>query len=341
MLDEERSRKRSGVERSGDSHLSITSYMSSGSLTMIDVVASVQRESRYFQAQIRPHAPIAELVRQKRQRDELADSLSRNEDVKNAFLRSAGAALQVMQSSREPESALASVAAADDGDSASAVDSRNTPTTALAAFIQGARKKQTSDTIVSTLGSSQAVVGTQLMSSQSKCPLYFPVPEKAQRDMNPANHDPGDDDDDFGPTLPLSLQQRVLTSDVLRNSSTCATGPVATTGGTVHPSQMTKEEYLAQYSRVPRRGESGYTPEQIDEASKLGYVMSGSRNKMVQKYIDGLQKQLHEQQAGKLRLEFLSEKERRLDSSMVEACIRMASESGSSPTSALVQDRKV
>jgi hypothetical protein len=97
---------------------------------------------------------------------------------------------------------------------------------------------------------------------------------------------------------------------------------------------MTREEYLAQYSRAPRRGESGYTPDQIDEATQLGYVMSGSRNKQVQKYIDGLQKKLHEQQAGKLRLDFLAEKERRLDVSIVDACLRIMQNKEGAPQGA-------
>lgn len=96
-----------------------------------------------------------------------------------------------------------------------------------------------------------------------------------------------------------------------------------------HPSQMTKEEYMQQFKRAPRRGEIGISAERIVEAEALGYVMSGSRKKEATKYIDRVQKQLHEREAAKMRLQFLQEEDRRNDSEAMNEFIKLAMKSAS------------
>ena len=93
---------------------------------------------------------------------------------------------------------------------------------------------------------------------------------------------------------------------------------------TKHPSQMTKEEYMQQFRRAPRRGEIGISADRIAEAESLGYVMSGSRRKEGVRYIDRMQRQLHEREAAKMRLQFLQEEDRRNDSEAMSEFIRLA-----------------
>lgn len=82
-------------------------------------------------------------------------------------------------------------------------------------------------------------------------------------------------------------------------------------------SQLTKDEYMRQFKRAPRRGEIGISAEEVSQAEALGYVMSGSRNRASDKYIDRIQRQLHEKQAAQLRLEFLKESDRRSEAATV------------------------
>lgn len=85
-----------------------------------------------------------------------------------------------------------------------------------------------------------------------------------------------------------------------------------------HASQMTKDEYMTQFKRAPRRGEIGISAEQVAEAQALGYVMSGSRNRASDKYVDRIQRQLHEKQASQLRLNFLQESDRRAEAATMD-----------------------
>lgn len=85
-----------------------------------------------------------------------------------------------------------------------------------------------------------------------------------------------------------------------------------------HASQLTKDEYMQQFKRAPRRGEIGVTAEQVAEATSLGYVMSGSRNRASDKYVDRIQRQLHEKQASQLRLDFLKESDRRSEAATMD-----------------------
>lgn len=94
-------------------------------------------------------------------------------------------------------------------------------------------------------------------------------------------------------------------------------------GAVKDPSKMTKDEYMLQFRRAPRRGEIGITPEQVAEAAALGYVMSGSRNKSGDKYIDRIQRQLHEKHAAHLRLQFLQEGDRRAAEAALDVFSKM------------------
>lgn len=71
-----------------------------------------------------------------------------------------------------------------------------------------------------------------------------------------------------------------------------------------HLSSMTREEFLKQFKRVPRRGEIGQSAEEIQAAESLGYVMSGGRSKAAQLYVDRVQRQLHERDAAKREQQF-------------------------------------
>ena len=94
-----------------------------------------------------------------------------------------------------------------------------------------------------------------------------------------------------------------------------------TTSTTAQPpqkKQLSYEEFLqTTHKRAPRQGEIGITVDEIESAEALGYVMSGSRNRNVQKLLDSKQKELHEKQADKDRLGFLAEDDRRKDEEAV------------------------
>lgn len=89
-----------------------------------------------------------------------------------------------------------------------------------------------------------------------------------------------------------------------------------------HPSQMTREEFLSQFKRAPRRGEIGQSAEEIARAEQLGYVMSGSRSKGAQMYVDRIQRQLHERDASKLQQQFRKVEDERMDHSMISGILR-------------------
>ncbi|RNF03525.1 uncharacterized protein Tco025E_08168 [Trypanosoma conorhini] len=120
--------------------------------------------------------------------------------------------------------------------------------------------------------------------------------------------------DEFGVALPL----RHSTDDGSNASSHPAEIPLAK-----HPSQMSQEEFLRQFKRAPRRGEIGYDAEGVAAAEAVGYVMSGSRNKEKQHYVDSIQRKLHEKEARKLRLQFRKVEDERSDNTMVQAILAM------------------
>lgn len=107
-------------------------------------------------------------------------------------------------------------------------------------------------------------------------------------------------------------EEGLLTTDEAGNP--IISGAILPGGAVKHPSQMTKEEYMKQFRRAPRRGEIGISADRIAEAESLGYIMSGSRKKEAVRYIDRVQRQLHEREAAKMRLQFLQEEDRRNDS---------------------------
>nr|CCC94234.1 unnamed protein product [Trypanosoma congolense IL3000] len=90
-----------------------------------------------------------------------------------------------------------------------------------------------------------------------------------------------------------------------------------------HPLQMSREEFLAQFKRAPRRGEIGYDAASVAAAESLGYVMSGSRDREKQHYIDSIQHKLHEKEARKLRLHFRKVEDERNDSATVETLLAL------------------
>lgn len=86
-----------------------------------------------------------------------------------------------------------------------------------------------------------------------------------------------------------------------------------------HPSQMTREEFLSQFKRAPRRGEIGLSAEEIDHAEALGYVMSGSRSKAAHLFVNRVQRQLHERDAAKRDQQFRQVEDERNDTNLIEA----------------------
>ncbi|ESL08919.1 hypothetical protein TRSC58_03370 [Trypanosoma rangeli SC58] len=120
--------------------------------------------------------------------------------------------------------------------------------------------------------------------------------------------------DDFGVALPL----QTFTDDGGNDSLHPSENPV-----TKHPSQMSQEEFLRQFKRAPRRGEIGYDAESVAAAEAVGYVMSGSRNKEKQHYVDSIQRKLHEKEARKLRLQFRKVEDERSENTMIQAILAM------------------
>ncbi|PWU87813.1 hypothetical protein C4B63_84g53 [Trypanosoma cruzi] len=123
--------------------------------------------------------------------------------------------------------------------------------------------------------------------------------------------------DDFGVALPLGS----FISDGANEPSKKFEVPVAK-----HPSQMSQEEFLRQFKRAPRRGEIGYDAESVAAAEAVGYVMSGTRNREKQHYVDNIQRKLHEKEARKLRLQFRKVEDERTDNTMIQGIIAMVNE---------------
>jgi hypothetical protein len=152
-------------------------------------------------------------------------------------------------------------------------------------------------------------------------------------DVPPVRRDDDEDDDEsFDVFIPDAVRSALVSTSGLHSSSSTnrssevnwLAGDVASQaastsgGGGKHASQLTKDEYMQQFKRAPRRGEIGVTAEQVAEATSLGYVMSGSRNRASDKYVDRIQRQLHEKQASQLRLDFLKESDRRSEAATMD-----------------------
>lgn len=90
-----------------------------------------------------------------------------------------------------------------------------------------------------------------------------------------------------------------------------------------HPSQMSREEFLSQFKRAPRRGEIGLSAEEIGNAEALGYVMSGSRSKAAHMFVDRVQRQLHERDAANRELQFRQVEDERSNTHLIEALAKL------------------
>lgn len=90
-----------------------------------------------------------------------------------------------------------------------------------------------------------------------------------------------------------------------------------------HPSQMTREEFLSQFKRAPRRGEIGLSAEEIGNAEKLGYVMSGSRSKAAHMFVNRVQRQLHERDAAKREQQFRQVEDERSNTDLIDALAKL------------------
>ncbi|CCW63072.1 unnamed protein product [Phytomonas sp. EM1] len=122
------------------------------------------------------------------------------------------------------------------------------------------------------------------------------------------------DDEDFATPLPPSNGQLQFakSGDLTSNAPERSTGAAEK-----HPSQMTREEFLSQYKRAPRRGEIGQDADQIAHAEELGYVMSGSQSKASQMYVDRIQRQLHEREAARLHQQFREVEDKLMDQELI------------------------
>lgn len=187
-------------------------------------------------------------------------------------------------------------------------------------------------------GSNEAAFHTTVHGSN---PRATPPPAKAavagekrsrqQRDGNDVVSDDEDDDDDFAVQLPTGATPAAPTgSSATVVAAATSTSPerqgepnIAAEAALKHPSQMTREEYLSQFRRAPRRGEVGQSAEEIAKAQGLGYVMSGSRSIGAQMYMDRIQRQLHEREAGKLQQHFRKVEDERMDSQMISGMLKV------------------
>lgn len=114
--------------------------------------------------------------------------------------------------------------------------------------------------------------------------------------------------------------ERVEDGDV-RHPTTAGSeerGEAAPSLETKHPSQMTREEFLSQFKRAPRRGEIGQSAEEIEKAEALGYVMSGSRSKASHLFINRVQRQLHERDAAKWEQQFRQVEDERMNARLID-----------------------
>lgn len=132
----------------------------------------------------------------------------------------------------------------------------------------------------------------------------------------------GSDEEDFSVQLPGHVAPGSSTQTGNDEGSdnralTAGATPGDEAAAAKHPSQMTRAEFLSQFKRAPRRGEIGQTAEDIANAEKLGYVMSGSRSVASRMYVDRIQRQLHEHEAAKLQQQFRKVEDERMDDQLV------------------------
>ncbi|CAD2217808.1 NF-kappa-B-activating protein C-terminal domain containing protein, putative [Angomonas deanei] len=139
--------------------------------------------------------------------------------------------------------------------------------------------------------------------------------EEATNQKRPRVESDEDDEEDFAIILPSK-----------KTADTSKPDPTATASSTKHPSQMSREEFLAQFKRAPRRGEIGRSADEIAAAESLGYVMSGSRSKAAQLYMDKMQRQLHEREASKLQQQFRKVEDEREDNELVKGLVNLIHE---------------
>lgn len=134
----------------------------------------------------------------------------------------------------------------------------------------------------------------------------------------------GSDDDDFSVVLPHEQRSTSVGGSDAKAGPTGGSSEVSIEAK--HPSRMTREEFLSQFKRAPRRGEVGQTAEEIKAAENLGYVMSGSRSLGAQMYVDRIQRQLHEREAAKLQQQFRKVEDERMDLQMVAGMVEVIQE---------------
>lgn len=94
--------------------------------------------------------------------------------------------------------------------------------------------------------------------------------QEVQGDRLRANvNDEDDDDDDFGPK-PLMAAKDMIDSKPLNY------------GGALRPGEGEAiAQFVQQNMRIPRRGEIGWKADEIEALETQGYVMSGSRHKIM------------------------------------------------------------
>ncbi|KEG15292.1 hypothetical protein DQ04_00121240 [Trypanosoma grayi] len=192
------------------------------------------------------------------------------------------------------------------------------PRSALATLIESVRKKEHLQVSHLSKGSNTAVVPTSDSHSNSGCS----APHRGPREYTPPN---GEEEEEFGVSLPFEPTHA--------NSSSNSVLQSPNKGIEKHPSQMSQDEFLRQFKRAPRRGEIGYDAESVAAAEAVGYVMSGSRNKEKQHYVDSIQRKLHEKEARKLRLQFRKVEDERNDNATVERLLTLLSQKGTSEAS--------
>lgn len=191
------------------------------------------------------------------------------------------------------------------------------PRSALATLVESARLKEQ----MQRAGCSREKGGgTSLVTSTCRAPSVFEsVALHRRHEENASQTD--NSAEDFGVSfLPhFSTNEDEGKRDALGPSSSVVEK---------HPSQMSREEFLQQFKRAPRRGEIGYDAESVAAAEAVGYVMSGSRNREKQHYVDSIQRKLHEKEAQKLRLQFRKVEDERNDEAMVKALLAMVCPKG-------------
>ncbi|EPY27463.1 hypothetical protein STCU_05738 [Strigomonas culicis] len=164
-------------------------------------------------------------------------------------------------------------------------------------------------------GAPQSALAKMIQAAKTKQDEQKAVPNSAQADHSESE----DDEDDFGVILPSTMQRAPAPSRAAAAATSTAGAPLAEK----HPSQMTREEFLSQFKRPPRPGEIGRSAEEIAAAESLGYVMSGSRSKAAQLYMNRIQRQLHEREASQLQQQFRKVEDEHMDEELVSGLAQL------------------